>query len=681
MSKRSRRQRRDAARAAAARPTPPSASPLPHQAAGAAGAGWRADAWTNVLTGVGDGLGPHATATSRLGFTFGFEARLDDATLEALYWGDPYAAKVVKVVPEEALRQGYRLTCDDAALADAIAEQCDRFGVRTRLLEAWIWGRLYGGGGILLGVDDGRDAAEPLDEANIADVLYVVTLDKRELWPIEWYQEPRRPNFGEPKLYQLTRAAGISVDSRPIHATRIIRFDGALTNRRRRAQGAGWSESELQRVYSTLQQFHGAFAATSAVLHDASQAVFAMKDLWMKVSADATGEVKTRLALMDLARSAAKAVLIDADGERFERVESGVLGGFADVLNHYLSLLAGAAEIPVTVLMGQAPAGLNATGDSDVRLFYDRVKSAQENYLRPKLLRLLRILTRAKSGPTKGAGLPEGFGLTFPPLYQTSPQQEAEIRNKQAATDQIYLDKAVVTPEEVALSRFGRNGWSIETQIDLDVRARALAADREAPADDPASAHTDADDDAITRALDAVAARRVPRATGLRMLVRAGLSDADADALMGEIGTTHFTTPEPQHAAELAAARESAAAAARSQRGAQQYLARALRLAKERGVDLGNVLAGLDAPRDDDRAPEDPPPDADVAPAKALSDRSLRGGVTGLHGPAQSRMDMIEKRGARWVVLSEAGDVLGTHDTRDEAEKQLAAIESSKAES
>jgi len=40
---------------------------------------------------------------------------------------------------------------------------------------------------------------------------------------------------------------------------------------------------------------------------------------------------------------------------------------------------------------------------------------------------------------------------------------------------------------------------------------------------------------------------------------------------------------------------------------------------------------------------------------------------------------MIEKRGSKWVVLSMAGEVLGTHDTEREAQAQLAQIELQKA--
>jgi len=40
---------------------------------------------------------------------------------------------------------------------------------------------------------------------------------------------------------------------------------------------------------------------------------------------------------------------------------------------------------------------------------------------------------------------------------------------------------------------------------------------------------------------------------------------------------------------------------------------------------------------------------------------------------------MIENRGDKFVVLSESGRVLGTHDTLADAKSQLSAIEISKA--
>lgn len=39
---------------------------------------------------------------------------------------------------------------------------------------------------------------------------------------------------------------------------------------------------------------------------------------------------------------------------------------------------------------------------------------------------------------------------------------------------------------------------------------------------------------------------------------------------------------------------------------------------------------------------------------------------------------MIRKQGNRWQVVSKDGKVLGTHDTKKEAEAQMAAVEANK---
>lgn len=427
------------------------------------------DSWVNLVTQVSAGRG-------RTAFSLLAPARLDWQTLDDLYYSDAFASRIVGAVPEEALRQGYTITAEDTAAAESLTRFHDRLLVRQKLQEAWTWARLYGGAGILLGADDGRDPQDPLDPRSIRAIRFLTVVDARELYPVQWYRDPLQPQFGEPEVYTLTRIAGTTSETHPVHESRVIRFDGALTNRRRRLQNAGWSESELQRVYTALQQFQGAYAAIATLLQDASQGVWAVKDLFGLMAADAEDKLKKRLAMMDMARSVGRAVLIDAEGERFERVEA-TFTGLPDTLDRFVNYLAGATGIPVTVLMGQAPAGLNATGDSDVRLYLDRIKSQQSNYLEPRLLKLLRVLCLAQEGPT-GGKIPADLDVTFEPLYQATPEQQAAMRKTTADMDVAYITAGVLTPEEVAVSRFTAHGYSSETQVDLDARRTAMEIDR-----------------------------------------------------------------------------------------------------------------------------------------------------------------------------------------------------------
>lgn len=436
----------------------------------------RLDGWANLLTGVGSHRG-------RAGFSFHAMGRLPDQALEDLYHGDGLASVICRTVPVHALRQGFVVQTPDPAQSTAVMETLKRLGAREKLLEAWVWAYVFGGGAVFVGADDGRDPSEPLDWQNLAAVRFLTVLDKRELVPLRWYLDPMSPKFGEPELYLLQRIGQGNVDTRKVHETRLLRFTGQLTTRRRRLQNWGWGESELQRVYDKLRAFNGAFASVEALLHDASQAVFKMPDLAGKLTADNRDAFKVRMEFMDLTRSAARAVMI-GDDEEFTRTESQALAGLPDTLDRFMLALSGVSEIPVTILMKQSPAGLNATGDSDIRQFYDRVQSERTNYLLPRLEMLLRMIFRSEEGPTDGVK-PVGWSVEFPSLWQLSPKEEADRRYSVAQADVAYITAGVLTPEEVSTSRFREEGWSPETQVDLDGRRQMQQADRDAATGQP----------------------------------------------------------------------------------------------------------------------------------------------------------------------------------------------------
>ncbi len=127
--------------------------------------------------------------------------------------------------------------------------------------------------------------------------------------------------------------------------------------------------------------------------------------------------------------------------------------------------------MPVSLLFGQAPAGLNATGDSDIRFFYDRVASWQKKELLPQMRRLLKLQLLARQGPTDGKE-PKRWSVTARPLYQLTAVEEANRRKVIADTDQVYVTMGAVTAEEVAAKRFGGSSYD-DGPIVIDFEGRA----------------------------------------------------------------------------------------------------------------------------------------------------------------------------------------------------------------
>src|SRR5690625_882331 len=106
-----------------------------------AGRAMRADGWVNPLTGFGT-RGKLAMMRFRRGH------ELTDQQLEEIFGESDFAYRIVAALPEAAMRQGFELQSDPDG---ALLRRCQDLGVGSKVTEAWMWGRLFGGGAILLG--------------------------------------------------------------------------------------------------------------------------------------------------------------------------------------------------------------------------------------------------------------------------------------------------------------------------------------------------------------------------------------------------------------------------------------------------------------------------------------------------------------------------------------------------
>lgn len=440
----------------------------------------RLDAWENAVTGLGTVL-----RDKRVSNRFRKSRTLTDDELDRMYHDDDLASTVVDGFPDAALREGFSVSveassedaedgsADDAVeVGQGVVDAFEALSGTEKVHEAWRWGRLFGGAGIYVGADDGSaDQSEPLREGTIRSILFLTVLDKRDFTPIEYQDDTDAPDFGEPTVYLLHRlsSSAIAVANNigvKVHASRIVTFPGARTSRRMRRENAGWDLSILQRLHDVMADFQTAWGSVAHVMADGSQGVFKVKNLLEICAGGNSALLRDRLELMDYSRSVVRAITLDADGEDFER-KTPNLTGYPEVLDRFMIRFAAASGYPVTILFGRSPAGQNATGESDFRSFFGRVEAMRRTILRPRLERLLRLFFLAKDGPTNGVE-PDRWGVKFPPLWQTTPREEAEIRKLVADTDAIYLLNQVVKPEDIAASRFRPEGYSAETVLSED---------------------------------------------------------------------------------------------------------------------------------------------------------------------------------------------------------------------
>lgn len=461
----------------------------------------RMDAWSNALTGIGNVL-----TDKRLSTTF-VPDLISSEYAAGLWRGDDLAARIVETWPNEMLREGYEVTVssdyesdgleDDAdpargdgffarrrarrdaagqgkELAEALKKKLEALDANEAIHKALCYRRAYGGGAILLGANDGsKDLTRPLNEDLVSDVSFLTVLEPRELTPLYYYADPRQPKFGLVAIWNLqTVAPGMpepgsmnqfGVTVMPVHETRLIIFQGPRVTRISTMDvHPGFGDSVFTRVNRVLSDFNVSWASAGILVHDFAQAIFKIKGLAEAMSMDKDDLLKIRMRAVELSRSTARAILIDSE-EEFKREQTPV-SGLPELLDRFMSRLAAAADMPLTLLMGQSPGGLNATGESDIRFFYDRVASAQERDLRPALERLCSLVFRSLGG------VPDQWDLEFRPLWQPTDKEQADARFVQAQTDEKYITLDVLSASEVTRSRFGGEKYSFQTVVDFDQR-------------------------------------------------------------------------------------------------------------------------------------------------------------------------------------------------------------------
>lgn len=335
----------------------------------------------------------------------------------------------------------------------------------------------YGGSAILIGANDyTTDLRQPLDLERVRGLNYLTVLESRELTPLYFYNDPFSPDFGKVALFQLVpwrKGAAIDPNIGPhvtqIHSSRLIVFDGPRVSERQLSGAlAGWGDSKFTRVGQALEAYASAVQNVKVLLADFAQAVYKIKGLASSLLQNPNALTDAMMGI-ELCRSICRAVIID-EGEEFKR-ESTSLAGYADMLDRLGLNVTVASGLPHTRLFGTSSKGMNATGEGDDRFYFGGVGKVQTHIVAPAYLRLVEIEMAARGLVPADVT----HSVAFKPLWQPTEKEIAETRKLVAETDHIYITDEVVSREEVALSRFGGDGWSMETNLDIEARAQQMA--------------------------------------------------------------------------------------------------------------------------------------------------------------------------------------------------------------
>ena len=363
--------------------------------------------------------------------------------LNALYRTDWLAGKVVDIIPDDMTREWryYNGDIEPETIARLVEEE-ERVGLAEAFNQAHKWARLYGTAFIVMNIDDGQPVDQPLKINSIRKgglkhikVVDRHRIDRADLQPIE---NPLDPNYGMPSYYRFVNT------NVKIHHTRVIRFDAVKLPFDEFKRNNYMSDSVLDRLYEALVNFNTVASGSASMVYETNVDVMKIKGLMNYIqSPEGTALIQKRFTLASMLKSFNNMLILDSD-EEYDK-KSNTFASLPDLLYAHALFLAGGSDVPATRLLGSSASGLNATGEGDMKNYYDVIRSKQSKDYKPKL-DFFDILMAKNLGIADDADLDYKFNS----LFQMTPKEQADLDFINAQRDQIYLDKGVVPEYTIA---------------------------------------------------------------------------------------------------------------------------------------------------------------------------------------------------------------------------------------
>lgn len=359
--------------------------------------------------------------------------------IDAALRGDWIARKIVTVPPNDMTREGREWKADKADIEKIEAVE-QRHGTMRKLRDALENARAYGGGALLLGYGDGNPEMPAPTNIGKDGLKYVLSLNRYELTPGKVIKDVLSPWHGEPEYWQVSSESRGSVR---VHPSRVIAFQG---NRRldRDVNGEWWGDSVLESVYEAVRNAALANEGIASLIPEAKIDIIKIPNLSNNLQTEEySNRLVTRFTLANQMKSLVNALVLDKEEEWEQKQLS--FANLPETIREFMSIVAGAADIPATRLLGQSPGGLNATGESDIRNYYDRIKADQNMDLRPALARLDDAIIASALGSR-----PADIWYAFNSLWQQTPKEKAETAKAKAEATAIYARANLVPADALA---------------------------------------------------------------------------------------------------------------------------------------------------------------------------------------------------------------------------------------
>jgi phage-related protein (TIGR01555 family) len=377
------------------------------------------DRLTNIMSGKG------TTADRRVYEQYAF-VPISPQQAEAAYRSSWLVRKIVDIPPFDMTREWRDWQADAAAIEKLEAEE-RRLQLKAKCQRALVLARLFGGGALILGTGDG-DPSQPIrpESVKIGGLTYVQVLSRYQLSEGGAQRlDPADPWFGQPEFFTINTGTLQGQQVR-LHPSRVIAFVGQRAPEGTFISNGSWfwGDPIMQSIGSAVKNADLSQDGFAALIDEAKIDILKIPDL---VARAATPEYENQMLSRLSAAAQGKSIwrMLAIDGSEDWQQKQITWNGMPEIMVSFLNAVAGAADIPLTRLLGVSPKGLQSNGDGEERDYQSMVKARQGELLCPALDQVDELLVRSALGSK-----PSDVYYEFAPLRQMDEQDAAEIEAK-----------------------------------------------------------------------------------------------------------------------------------------------------------------------------------------------------------------------------------------------------------
>jgi phage-related protein (TIGR01555 family) len=377
----------------------------------------------------------------------------------------PEYRKISEIIAEEMTRKWGHLTYGGKSRGDAGAKKIERLAktveqleMRERFRDAVLQDGFFGRSQVFVDVgnrDDREELRKPLviaPEKIGKSLKGFTTVEPVWSYPLRYDStNPLAPNFYKPEEW--------AVQDKAVHASRLMTVIGRpMPDLLKPAYAfGGLSLSQMAKPY--VDNWLRTRQSVSDLIHSFSVMILST-DMGDELDAAGMGELIKRVQLAIKFRDNRGVQVADKESEEWDNI--AVPLGTLDALQAQAQeQMCSIAAIPTVKLLGIQPAGLNASSDGEIRVFYDHIHASQERLLGHHVRKAIKVAQLYEFG-----SIDEAIGWDFDSLWELDEAGEASVRKTDADTAAVLIESGVIDPEEER-ERQANSPTSLYQNVDL----------------------------------------------------------------------------------------------------------------------------------------------------------------------------------------------------------------------